>query len=54
MKKVRVLSTSQPLLAASVNRRLKWWLGGFGDEVQVISPLSLARAMHPHRIKEAA
>jgi predicted DNA-binding transcriptional regulator YafY len=29
--------------------RLKWWLRGFGDEVTVLAPVSLARAVHAHR-----
>lgn len=31
--------------------RLKWWLRGFGNAVTVLSPGSLARAVHPHRLK---
>lgn len=30
--------------------RLTWWLRGFGDEVTVLAPVTLARAVHPHRV----
>nr|WP_255428125.1 WYL domain-containing protein [Ramlibacter cellulosilyticus] len=34
--------------------RLVWWLRGFGDDVTVLAPARLARAVHPHRMKVAA
>lgn len=35
----------------TATERLKWWLRGFGDEVTVLAPKSLARAVHPHRLE---
>lgn len=33
----------------TATERLKWWLRGFGEEVTVVAPASLARAVHRHR-----
>lgn len=38
----------------AMTERLKWWLRGFGAEVTVLAPASLARAVHPHRVGVAA
>jgi predicted DNA-binding transcriptional regulator YafY len=34
----------------TATERLKWWLRGFGEDVTVLAPASLARAVHPHRM----
>lgn len=35
-------------------QQLTWWLRGFGDDVTVLAPSALARAVHPHRTGVAA